>query len=68
MHELAKYTDIKSIALVEKYEKLSKLNSAGTSNSQAIHCGDIETNYTLEKARKVKAADMISKILLTPWA
>lgn len=31
-YELAKYTDIKNIALVEKYEKLSKLNSAGTSN------------------------------------
>ena len=64
-YELAKYTDIKSIALVEKYEKLSKLNSAGTSNSQTIHCGDIETNYTLEKARKVKeTADMISKYCL----
>ncbi len=61
-YELAKYTDIKSIALVEKYEKLSKLNSAGTSNSQTIHCGDIETNYTLEKAKKVKeTADMVSK-------
>ncbi len=61
-YELAKYTDIKNIALVEKYEKLSKLNSAGTSNSQTIHCGDIETNYTLEKAKKVKeTADMVAK-------
>ena len=61
-YELAKYTDIKNIALVEKYEKLSKLNSAGTSNSQTIHFGDIETNYTVEKARKVKeTADMIVK-------
>lgn len=61
-YELAKYTDIKNIALVEKYEKLSKLNSAGTSNSQTIHCGDIETNYTLEKAKKVKeTANMVVK-------
>ena len=61
-YELAKYTDINNIALLEKYEKLSKLNSAGTSNSQTIHCGDIETNYTVEKARKVKeTADMIVK-------
>jgi len=61
-YELAKYTDIKNIALVEKYEKLSKLNSAGTSNSQTIHCGDIETNYTLEKATKVKeTANMVVK-------
>ena len=61
-YELAKYTDINNIALLEKYEKLSKLNSAGTSNSQTIHFGDIETNYTVEKARKVKeTADMIVK-------
>lgn len=64
-YELAHYTDIKSIALVEKYEKLSKLNSAGTCNSQTIHCGDIETNYTLEKARKVKeTASMIARYCL----
>ncbi len=61
-YELAKYTDVKRIALVEKYERLAKLNSAGTSNSQTIHCGDIETNYTLEKAKKVKeTASMIAK-------
>ncbi len=64
-YELAKYTDIKNIALLEKYEKLSKLNSAGTSNSQTIHCGDIETNYTLDKAKKVKeTANMIVKYCL----
>ena len=64
-YELAKYTDIKDIALLEKYECLAKLNSHGTSNSQTIHCGDIETNYTLEKAKKVKeTAGMISKYCL----
>lgn len=64
-YELAKYTDIKNIALLEKYECLSKLNSNGTSNSQTIHCGDIETNYTLEKAKKVKeTASMVSKYCL----
>ncbi len=64
-YELAKYTDIKSIALVEKYEKLAKLNSCGTSNSQTIHCGDIETNYTVEKAKGVKrTANMIAKYCL----
>lgn len=61
-YELAKYTDINNIALLEKYDRLSKLNSCGTSNSQTIHFGDIETNYTVEKARKVKeTADMIVK-------
>ena len=61
-YELAKYTDIKRIALLEKYECLAKLNTNGTANSQTIHCGDIETNYTLDKAVKVKeSASMIAK-------
>ncbi|MBK2001012.1 FAD-dependent oxidoreductase [Campylobacter sp. 2018MI35] len=61
-YEIARYTDIKNIALIEKYHSPSTLNSKGTSNSQTIHCGDIETNYTLEKAKKVKTtADMIVK-------
>lgn len=61
-YELARYTDIKNIALIEKYHTPATLNSKGTSNSQTIHCGDIETNYTLEKAKKVKrTADMIVK-------
>ncbi len=61
-YELAKYTDIKKIALLEKYSSLASLNSKGTSNSQTIHCGDIETNYTLQKAKKVKrTADMVVK-------
>lgn len=62
LYELARYTDIKNIALVEKYEGIATLNSKGTANSQTIHCGDIETNYTFEKAKKVKrTADMIVK-------
>ncbi|WP_267524814.1 FAD-dependent oxidoreductase [Campylobacter sp. MG1] len=59
-YELSKYTNAKKVALIEKYHALSTLNSKGTSNSQTIHCGDIETNYTYEKASKVKPnADMI---------
>ncbi|MBZ7987638.1 FAD-dependent oxidoreductase [Campylobacter canadensis] len=59
-YELSKYTNVKKVALIEKYHALSTLNSAGTSNSQTIHIGDIETNYTYEKASKVKPnADMI---------
>ncbi|WP_257942792.1 malate:quinone-oxidoreductase [Campylobacter lari] len=61
-YELARYTNIQNIALLEKYNNAATLNSHSTSNSQTIHCGDIETNYTLEKARKVKkTADMIVK-------
>ena len=62
LYELARYTDVKSIALIEKYSGLATLNSKGTANSQTIHCGDIETNYTFEKAQKVsKTARMVVK-------
>ena len=60
LFELARYTDLGRIALVERYDQLARVNSSATSNSQTIHCGDIETNYTLEKAVKVKrTAEMI---------
>lgn len=64
-YELARYTDIKKIALLEKYDALATLNSKGTSNSQTIHFGDIETNYTAQKAANVKrTAQMIVKYCL----
>ncbi|MBE0495534.1 MAG: FAD-dependent oxidoreductase [Campylobacterales bacterium] len=64
-YELAKYTDVQSIALLEKYDTLAPLNSSGKSNSQTIHCGDIETNYTVQKAGAVKrTARMIVKYCL----
>jgi len=56
LYLLARYTDVKNIALLEKYSSLASLNTHGRNNSQTLHCGDIETNYTLEKAIKVKAA------------
>ncbi len=64
-YELARYTDAKSICMLEKYEDLATLNSKGTSNSQTIHVGDIETNYTLDKAKITKrTANMIVKFNL----
>ncbi|WP_455755533.1 FAD-dependent oxidoreductase [Sulfurimonas sp.] len=64
-YELGRYTDVKKICLLEKYGSLSSLNSNGSANSQTIHCGDIETNYTLEKAAKVKrTAKMVEKYCL----
>ena len=52
----ARYTDIKHIGLIEKYAAPARVNSLSSNNSQTLHCGDIETNYTLEKALKVKRA------------
>lgn len=64
-YELARYTDINSIGIIEKYEDVATLNSKGTSNSQTIHVGDIETNYTLEKAAITKrTAKMVEKYCL----
>jgi len=60
LYTLAKYTDIKDIALFEKYSDLATLNSNAKGNSQTLHCGDIETNYTLEKAVSTnKTATMV---------
>ena len=53
-YELSRYTDVKEIAVIEKYGSVGLVNSKGTSNSQTIHVGDIETNYTIEKARITK--------------
>lgn len=64
-YELARYTDVKRIAIVEKYEDIGTLNTFGTSNSQTIHVGDIETNYTLPKAAITKrTAKMVEKYCL----
>lgn len=54
LYTLTRYTDIRSVALLEKYDRLASLNSSAQANSQTLHCGDIETNYSLPKARQVK--------------
>lgn len=64
-YELARYTDVKSIAVLEKYEGVGTLNTKGTSNSQTIHVGDIETNYTVKKAAVTKrTAKMVERYCL----
>jgi len=54
LYTTAKFTDIDSIALIEKESETAAINSHRTNNSQTLHFGDIETNYTLEKAEEVK--------------
>jgi malate dehydrogenase (quinone) len=64
LYTLCKYSDVKNIGLIEKYQDFGLVNSASTMNSQTLHFGDIETNYTFEKAKKVKrSADMVMKYL-----
>ncbi len=54
LYQLAAFTDLQRIALLEKYDSVAAVNSNGRNNSQTLHCGDIETNYTLEKAQQVQ--------------
>ena len=56
LYLLAEYSDVNDIVMIEKYDAVATVNSHGRNNSQTLHCGDIETNYTLDKASKVKAA------------
>jgi malate dehydrogenase (quinone) len=64
LYTLSKYTNIQKIGLIEKYHDLGLVNSASTKNSQTLHFGDIETNYSFEKAKSVKRmADMVMKYL-----
>lgn len=51
---LSEYTDVKSIAIVDKCPDLAMISSNVRANSQTIHDGSIETNYTSQKAKKVK--------------
>ncbi len=55
LYMLSCFTDLTSITLLEKYNGVAQVNSNGRHNSQTLHCGDIETNYSLEKALQVNA-------------
>lgn len=64
LYTLCRYTDLKDVCLIEKYDNLGLVNSASWNNSQTLHFGDIETNYTLRKAISVKSmADMVKAYL-----
>jgi malate dehydrogenase (quinone) len=64
LYTVANFTDVEKIALIEKEEEIAAINSHHTNNSQTLHFGDIETNYTLEKAEEVKeGAEMLAGYL-----
>lgn len=56
LYTLKKYTNIKKIALIEKYNQIAKVQSKRTNNSQTLHIGDIESHYSLQKSKNVKQA------------
>lgn len=64
LYTLSKYTDVKNAGLIEKYSDFGLVNSASYNNSQTLHFGDIETNYSIDKAKSVKRmSDMVMKYL-----
>jgi malate dehydrogenase (quinone) len=64
LYTASKFTDIERIALLEKEAEIAAINSHRTNNSQTLHFGDIETNYTLGKAEEVKeGAEMLAGYL-----
>jgi malate dehydrogenase (quinone) len=64
LYTVATFTDIERVALIEKEDEIAAVNSHHTHNSQTLHFGDIETNYTVEKAEKVKeGAEMVAGYL-----
>ncbi|KAI4837329.1 malate:quinone oxidoreductase [Plasmodium brasilianum] len=61
---LSKFTNLKKLALIERRDDYALVASHGKNNSQTIHCGDIETNYTFEKAKYIKRyADLLRNYL-----
>ncbi len=65
LYALSNYSNIERVALIEKKSNVALVNSRKTNNSQTLHFGDIETNYTLEKAYKVNsAASLVKNYLL----
>lgn len=61
LHVLSRYTNVQTIALVEKYEHVATVNSHPRNNSQTLHFGDIETNYTLDHAMPIQDAAHLMK-------
>ncbi|SOS77433.1 malate:quinone oxidoreductase, putative [Plasmodium sp. gorilla clade G1] len=61
---LSKFTNLKKLAIIERRDNFALVASHGKNNSQTIHCGDIETNYSFEKAKFIKRyADMLRNYL-----
>ncbi|MEY4722866.1 MAG: hypothetical protein RLZZ324_379 [Candidatus Parcubacteria bacterium] len=59
LYALAKYTGIRRVALLEKESALGQVNSLASNNSQTLHVGDIETNYSVDKVKQVRPAAMM---------
>ncbi len=61
---LCRYSGIKKVLILEKYGGMAQLNSNSRNNAQTLHFGDIETNYSPDKAKETnRAAKMVLNYL-----
>ncbi|MFC7224233.1 FAD-dependent oxidoreductase [Halalkalicoccus sp. GCM10025322] len=66
LYTVSKFTDIERVALLEKEGEIAAINSHHTNNSQTLHFGDIETNYSRKKAEEVnEGAQLLAGYLET---
>ena len=54
MYALSRYSDFKDVLIIEKEKDVAMLNSNSNNNSQTLHSGEIETNYSIEKTKETK--------------
>jgi malate dehydrogenase (quinone) len=61
LYTLARHTNVKRILMVERRHAVAQVNSNVVNNSQTLHSGEIETNYSLDAALKVRSgADLVA--------
>ncbi len=60
---LANYSSVQRMALLERYD-IAQLNSNKDNNSQTLHFGDIETNYTGQKSKTVQQRTELTRLYL----
>lgn len=53
-YALSRFSNVRDIILLEKYEQVATVNSHPLNNAQTSHDGSTETNYDLDHALKVK--------------
>lgn len=54
MYALSRYSSFKDVLMLEKEKDVALLNSNSNNNSQTLHSGEIETNYSIEKTKETK--------------
>ncbi|MBI4160465.1 MAG: FAD-dependent oxidoreductase [Candidatus Yanofskybacteria bacterium] len=55
-YTLSRFSNVRSVVLLEKYGRVATENSHPLNNAQTSHEGDTETNYTPEHALEVREA------------